>query len=73
MPKNYDLQEIAEDLKKLQTMDFGADREKLLAKVLPVISELVNTMAKIAEKIGDPVDDITSLRSRRSIASRNVN
>jgi hypothetical protein len=73
MPKNYDLQEIAEDLQKLQTMDSGVDREKLLRKVLPVISELVNTMAKIAEKIGDPVDDITSLRSRRGIASRNVN
>lgn len=73
MPKNYDLQEIAEDLKNLQTMDSGVEREKLLRKVLPVISELVNTMAKIAEKIGDPVDDITSLRSRRSIASRNVN
>lgn len=73
MPKNYDLQEIAEDLKNLQTMDSGVEREKLLRKVLPVIFELVNTMAKIAEKIGDPVDDITSLRSRRSIASRNVN
>lgn len=73
MPKNYDLDEIAQDLKKLKSMDSGVDREKLLEKVLPVLFELVITMAKIAEKIGDPVDDITSLRSRRSIASRNIN
>lgn len=73
MPKNYDLQEIADDLKTVQAMDYGKEREVLLAKLLPVLSELVNTMASIAEKIGTPVDDMTSHTPRKTIASRNIN
>jgi hypothetical protein len=71
--KNYDLQQIADDLKAVQEMEQSAERETMLRKVLPVLSELVNTMAKIAEKIGEPVEDIPSMRTPRIIASRDVN
>jgi hypothetical protein len=71
--KNYDLQQIADDLKTVQEMEQSAERETMLRKVLPVLSELVNTMAKIAEKIGEPVEDIPSMRAPRIIASRDVN
>lgn len=73
MPKNYDLQEIAEDLKVAQLLEPGEERERLLRKLLPVLFELVNTMTKIAEKIGDPVDDIPSKRLSKGIATRDIN
>jgi len=73
MSKPYDLQQISEDLATLQNMPAGDDREQLLSKVLPVLYELVTVMSKIAEKIGEPVDEDVILTGRRPVAKDSVN
>ena len=69
MPKQYDLVEIAADLERLKVMDHGKDRETLLATLVPVLCELIGTMAKIADKISEPVE----AESSRWIARRPMN
>jgi hypothetical protein len=68
-PKNYDLILIAEDLERLRVMDHGKEREALLYTLVPVLCDLIGAMAKIADKISEPVES----DSKRRVAQKNMN
>jgi hypothetical protein len=69
MAAQYDLIQIAEDLERLKVMDHGKEREALLYTLVPVLCELIGAMAKIADKISEPVE----AESERRIARRPMN
>ena len=65
MAHTYDLVQITEDLERLKTMDNGREREALLYTLVPVLCELIGAMAKIADKISEPVESDSELRVAR--------
>lgn len=69
MSRSYDLIQIAEDLERLKDMDHGKEREALLYTLVPVLCELIGTMAKIADKIHEPME----AESERRVARKPLN
>lgn len=65
MAHTYDLVQITEDLERLKTMDNGKEREALLYTLVPVLCELIGAMAKIADKISEPVESDSERRVAR--------
>jgi hypothetical protein len=65
MAHTYDLVQITDDLERLKTMDHGKEREALLYTLVPVLCELIGAMAKIADKISEPVESSSERRVAR--------
>jgi hypothetical protein len=57
MSKQLDLPKLSADIQRALSMPDGEEKNTLTHSVLVELSGLVDAMAKIANTIGDPVDE----------------
>jgi hypothetical protein len=57
MPKEFDLQKISADVKRALSMPEGEAKNTLTNSVMAELSGLLDVMAKIANRMSEPVEN----------------